>query len=176
MKIDISDIISVENKEMSKKAEIELLDFHSRMGKFPIVNKSSFSLHFSNVEKKLLKIEGSTQVDIEIPCDRCLNGVRITFPITINKELSIADLLEHSNSGENEEFHYITGTELDVDKLIFGEILVDWPMKVLCNKDCKGICNKCGCNLNSEECECDRAELDPRMAAIQDIFNKFKEV
>ena len=72
--------------------------------------------------------------------------------------------------------NYIIGTSLDVDQLIFGEILVSWPMKVLCREDCKGICRRCGANLNLSECQCPKTEPDPRMAAIQDIFNKFKEV
>ncbi|MDD6168654.1 MAG: DUF177 domain-containing protein, partial [Lachnospiraceae bacterium] len=54
--------------------------------------------------------------------------------------------------------------------------LVNWPAKVLCKPDCKGICPKCGTNLNLETCDCEQGELDPRMAAFQDVFNKFKEV
>ena len=77
---------------------------------------------------------------------------------------------------EMEENDYLIGLDLDIDKLIYGEILVNWPMKVLCNDDCRGICKVCGMNLNKGDCDCQRTELDPRMAAIQDVFNKFKEV
>ena len=42
--------------------------------------------------------------------------------------------------------------------------------------DCKGICSRCGANLNIQTCDCDTTGLDPRMAAIKDIFSKFKEV
>ena len=70
----------------------------------------------------------------------------------------------------------ITGTVLDTDSLVYNEILIHWPMKVLCQKNCKGICKHCGTNLNEKACTCDHAELDPRMAAIQDIFKEFKEV
>ena len=48
-------------------------------------------------------------------------------------------------------------------------------MKVLCRENCKGICNRCGANLNLGSCKCDDAELDPRMSKILDIFNQFKE-
>ena len=47
---------------------------------------------------------------------------------------------------------------------------------VIDKEDCKGICRRCGANLNLSECQCPKTEPDPRMAAIQDIFNKFKEV
>lgn len=177
MKIDLSDIISKENWEVAKQAFVELPTISSRMGEFPVVEKSPFRLFFSNVEKKRLKVEGNTEISIQIPCDRCLKGVVVSFPIKINKEFLIADLLEHSKSeSKDEDLHYITGMKLDVDQLIFGEVLIAWPMKVLCKEDCRGICNKCGNDLNFTECSCPKTEPDVRMAAIQDIFNNYKEV
>ena len=68
------------------------------------------------------------------------------------------------------------GFHLDLDRIIYDEVLVNWPMKVLCREDCAGICKKCGQNLNHKTCDCEKTELDPRMAVIQDVFNKFKEV
>ena len=62
------------------------------------------------------------------------------------------------------------------NELVYSEILVNWPLRVLCKEDCKGICSICGKNLNHGTCDCDHTDLDPRMAQIRDIFNKFKEV
>ena len=42
--------------------------------------------------------------------------------------------------------------------------------------DDKGICSRCGKNLNKGSCGCAEEPKDPRMAAISDIFSKFKEV
>lgn len=173
MKIELADIISCENKEVSKQAEIELMSFNSRLGEFPIVKKAPFVLNFANEENKRLFIRGEAEVTIAIPCDRCLTDVDKEFHILIDKEL---DLTNREEEKRMDETDYMIGTNLDVDKLIFGEILVSWPMKVLCKEDCKGICKRCGANLNITECQCQKTEPDPRMAAIQDIFNKFKEV
>ena len=65
---------------------------------------------------------------------------------------------------------------MDTDRLVYDEILIGFPMKVLCREDCRGICAVCGANLNEGECGCDRTVPDPRMAVIRDIFNNFKEV
>lgn len=173
MRVELADIISCENKEMSKQVEIELLSFHSKLGQFPVVKKTPFVLQFTNEENRRLLIQGKTEVTIAIPCDRCLEDVEWNFPIEIEKEM---DLTKSSEETGMDELSYMTGTSLDVDQLIFGEILVSWPMKVLCREDCKGICKRCGANLNEAECQCQKTEPDPRMAAIQDIFNKFKEV
>ena len=70
----------------------------------------------------------------------------------------------------------IDGYNLDVDKLVFGEILLLIPGKTLCKEDCKGLCLRCGANLNEGECGCDRESLDPRMSVFKDILNNFKEV
>lgn len=172
MRVELADVISSENKEMSEQVEIEFLSFDSKLGQFPVVKKEPFVLTFTNEENKRLFIQGKTEVTIAIPCSRCLEEVARVFPLVVEKEISL------NGGGENamDGFSYMSGTSLDVDQLIFGEILVSWPMKVLCKEDCKGICKRCGANLNLAECQCQKTELDPRMAAIQDIFNKFKEV
>lgn len=173
MKVELADIISCENKEVSKQVEIDLMSFNSRLGEFPIVKKAPFVLKLTNEENKRLLIQGEAEVTIEVPCDRCLQDVEQEFHIVVDKELDLTNQDEEKHMNEAD---YMIGTNLDVDKLIFGEILVSWPMKVLCKEDCKGICKRCGANLNITECQCQKTEPDPRMAAIQDIFNKFKEV
>ena len=75
-----------------------------------------------------------------------------------------------------DEQSYLTGYNLDADRLVCNELSLNLPMKVLCKEDCKGICNRCGANLNYGICGCDTRSLDPRMAVIQDIFKQFKEV
>ena len=75
-----------------------------------------------------------------------------------------------------DESNYLTGMDLDVDRLVYLEVLMSWPLKVLCRDDCKGICSQCGKNLNDGPCGCAEEPKDPRMAAISDIFSKFKEV
>lgn len=173
MKVELADIISCENKEVSKQVEIDLMSFNSRLGEFPIEKKAPFVLKLTNEENKRLLIQGEAEVTIVVPCDRCLQDVEQEFHIVVDKELDLTNRDEEKSMNEAD---YMIGTNLDVDKLIFGEILVSWPMKVLCKEDCKGICKRCGANLNITECQCQKTEPDPRMAAIQDIFNKFKEV
>ena len=82
----------------------------------------------------------------------------------------MVDLNEEKEEEEPEEQAYIDGYTLDVDALVRDELFVHMPMKVLCRSDCKGICNRCGANLNHGTCGCDVTELDPRMAVIRDIF------
>ena len=174
MLIDISEIVSCENKEVTKEVPIELGTFVSRLGEFPITNVAPIDIRIANRENKRLLIQGDVDLTVSIPCSRCLEDVPTDIHFSIDKELTLNG--PEVKDEEMEETDYLIGLDLDIDKLIYGEILVNWPMKVLCKEDCKGICKVCGMNLNKGNCDCQRTELDPRMAAIQDVFNKFKEV
>jgi len=174
MLIDISEIVSCENKEITKEVQFELNSFLSKLGEFPITKKAPIDIRIANRENKRLLIQGEVDLTVSIPCSRCLEEVPTDIHFSIDKELELDG--SEVNDEEMEDTDYLIGLNLDIDKLIYGEILVNWPMKVLCKEDCKGICKVCGTNLNKGNCSCQRTELDPRMAAIQDVFNKFKEV
>ena len=173
MKIDITDLRSIENLVRNLQVSVDLEFFQSKLGSFPIKEKEPFSLCLENQENQWLVLSGETDITLLMPCDRCLEEVPVTLHLVVNRKYP----LEEAESGEDTaDLDHLEGAELDIDRLIYNEILVNWPMKVLCREDCKGICRKCGTNLNYQTCLCDQQELDPRMAAIQDIFHQFKEV
>lgn len=174
MLIELLEFISKDDKEMQEEVPIELENFHCLMGNLPFTEKSPLKLHLQNKDGHKLLIEATGEVTIVAECDRCLTEVPVKVSIDFSREF----VLENQKIvvDELDDAVYLEGQILDTDRLVYDEILVNWPMKVLCRDDCKGICNKCGCNLNLQDCTCDRTVVDPRMAAIQDIFNKFKEV
>lgn len=175
MKIDISDLLSIENLMTEQQCEAEFSSFQSKMGEFPVVVKQPFTLCFENKEGHSLLISGETDITLAIPCDRCLQDVFVTLHLLFDRKFPLEDgALKEAFDAEDTSG--LIGTELDTDRLIYNEVLVNWPEKVLCQKDCKGICRTCGVNLNEKTCSCGQTELDPRMAAIQDIFHQFKEV
>ena len=83
---------------------------------------------------------------------------------------------EEERIAELDEQFYVSGYNLDVDQQVGNELTLNLPMKILCSEDCRGICNRCGTNLNRGTCDCDKRSLDPRMSVIQDIFKELKEV
>ena len=91
----------------------------------------------------------------------------------MNSVMGIGDSILYIYQGHKE---WVDGYHLDVEQLLYNEILVGWPMKVLCSEDCKGICSVCGQNLNEGSCDCEDTSLDPRMSVIRDVFKNFKEV
>ena len=173
MIIDISKIILTKNKEdkFNCSVDSEYIDYKHSL--FTIKNNKPFELSVVNVDAKHLNISCNISLDVVIPCDRCLEDVDLSFNISIDKSFKINDGVIKD---EDDDISFINEGELDVDRLLFDEILVDWPSKVLCKNDCKGICPKCGANLNTSPCDCEKNVIDPRMAKFQDVFKEFKEV
>ena len=174
MQIDISEIVSCENREVTEKVHIEQDTFVSRLGEFPITESAPFDLRIANREGSELLLSGETDLTVSIPCSRCLTEVPTDIHIVIDKKLRM-DGTEVVDD-EMEETDYLIGLNLDIDKLIYGEILVNWPMKVLCREDCKGICKVCGMNLNKGNCDCQRTELESKLENDCSCISKMQQV
>ena len=175
MQIHLSDITFSEGKTMQVTAELEMNRILFQLGDFPILDKEPVELTVVNTGDRVLEIEGEGSVTVGIPCDRCLEQVSVKIPYHIKKKLDMK-LTEEERINDLDESSYLTGMDLDVDRLVYLEVLMGWPLKILCKEECKGICSQCGKNLNYGPCGCVEEPKDPRMAAISDIFSKFKEV
>lgn len=172
MLIDLSELLSREDKEIKLSYNLEMEEFKTDYAKYPVSTKEPITLRFIGLGKKKVLMESDMQIVLKIPCDRCLEEVEVELNIKTSKETDLDD----RNVSEDDKEEYLSGTSFDVEKFVYGEILVNLPMKTLCDEDCKGFCNRCGTNLNHGECGCDTTELDPRMAKALEVFNSFKEV
>ncbi len=172
--ISLIDVISTADKSQELEVGSKLTSVTYSGVEYPITGNKPFNICLNNDSNRRLLISGNTSVEVTIPCDRCLEEVNVILDLVIEKVIPISD--GHLVAEDDEELLFICEDELDVDRLVFDEILVNWPTKVLCKDDCKGLCPVCGQNLNQRDCGCDRQVIDPRMAKFQDIFNEFKEV
>lgn len=172
--MNVQDVLSTADRKKEVMVQSKLTFFESANQEFPITGIKPFNLCLTNDDNQRLYISGNTTLEVVIPCDRCLEDTVHTFSVVIDREVSIED--GEVLAVEDEEITFLKEYDLDVDRLIYDEILVNWPTKVLCKDDCKGICPVCGQNLNQQDCGCERQVMDPRMAKFQDIFREFKEV
>ena len=174
MQINLSELLSRDKNTKVYTAVIDMETFESQMGSYKIVEKKPFELTVTSLGDRQLLITGDVSLSLNIPCDRCLQDVRTDITFSIEKSLDMK--LLDSDGIEKEDQDYMDGYNLDVDKLVYGDVYMNIPAKTLCKEDCRGLCFRCGANLNTCECGCNRDSLDPRMSVIQDIFNQFKEV
>ncbi|MBQ1311624.1 MAG: DUF177 domain-containing protein [Blautia sp.] len=175
MQINLFDVSSTDGKILEQRVPVELQGVSFQQGDFPVVSSEMLRLHIENVGDHVLEMSGEGSLTVEIPCARCLTPVHVPIEIRFSRKLDMKQS-EQQRIEELDELSYLTGMDLDVDRLVYLEALIGWPSKVLCKEDCKGICSRCGKNLNTGSCDCEPEPKDPRMAAISDIFRKFKEV
>ena len=104
----------------------------------------------------------------EQSCARCLETVRR------EEEKTFFHILVREEGEEElpEECVAVGGDVLDLDELIYADILLSLPAKVLCREDCKGLCPRCGKNLNDGPCGCENGETDPRLAALRELIDE----
>lgn len=174
MLINLSDVLSEQHKAVDASVPIEMEAITLKSGTFPIVSKELAHILVTHVKDRELMIQAETHLVVEIPCDRCLEPVEQEFSLNFKKHVDLAVPDAELKEGFDES-DFIDGFHLDVDKLLFHEILTGWPTKVLCREDCKGICSICGQNLNLGVCDCEDTGLDPRMSVIRDLFQNLPE-
>lgn len=174
MLYQLSDVLTMEGKTESASISLELESLDTAMGHYPVLDKTPVELQFSYLEKGKAKACGTCSVTFGASCDRCLTDTKVSLDLKIDRILTV----EGEDDGEEgtEDFYFLDGTVLDVEAFVHNEIIVNWPVKILCKEDCKGVCPVCGQNLNERECGCDTFVPDPRMAVIKDIFCADKEV
>jgi uncharacterized protein len=98
-------------------------------------------------------------------CRRCLDPV----VVPMEEELTLLFLPEGESREDEEEVRILPhGTsELDLGQVIWEElILLHWPY-ALCKEGCRGMCPRCGANLNNESCQCSSEGSDPRWDALR---------
>lgn len=102
----------------------------------------------------------------EMPCDRCGEMSKKQWEIDFSHTLVTA----LSDEEDNDEYIVVPDGRLDLDELLREDILLELPTKYLCSEDCKGLCTKCGKNLNEGDCGCDRREIDPRLEILKSLL------
>jgi uncharacterized protein len=123
-------------------------------------------------------VQGTLQTRIPVECSRCLKV--FDYPLTLNIEEEYFPVID-VNSGTPIEIpddvdgftideHHI----LDLSEAIRQNALLAIPMKVLCRKDCAGICQDCGKSLNEGPCDCDTEKIDPRWAKLAKLASAGK--
>ena len=118
-----------------------------------------------------ISARGHLQVALQMECARCLRPVVVKLDIDVNEECTLSQI---------DDLHILTAdqvpvlddTIVDLSELVRQMIELHAPWRVLCSEDCKGLCPRCGANLNFEQCQCSKDEIDPRLAALKHLAER----
>ncbi len=124
-------------------------------------------------------IRGEVKTEIGLQCGRCLRNFSSGIAAGINVVYHPVEELKgeerHEIKGDELDTGFYKGEELDLQELILEQILLSVPMKPLCSESCKGICPKCGTDLNVDMCACESREPDARLAVLKKLLDERKE-
>ncbi len=104
-------------------------------------------------------------------CARCACEVSGEFEINFERTVVPEGMVEDAEEKE-EDFAVAKNGMLDIDEQLSEILLLDFPTRVLCKDDCKGLCQKCGKDLNEGPCNCPTKELNPAFAKILSMFDE----
>lgn len=165
MKIDLTNLFNGSNESVS-------VDYALNLG----------NLEYSAYKplKKDVNIKGSVfqkadvvYLDITVcfefvgVCDRCAEEVVKDYCFRLNKIL----VPNMAGDADFDDYIVVENGVLDLDELVEEEIQLFLPSKMLCSESCKGLCAKCGKNLNAGKCDC-KKDVDPRMAALLQLLDE----
>lgn len=133
------------------------------------------NLKFTKIPQGIL-VAGKLKTEVEVNCSRCLEP--FDQPVTIELEeefhptldlhtgasLPVSD--DHDPATLIDEKHII-----DLSEVIRQALLLALPALSLCQEGCKGLCARCGKNLNEGPCDCPTEEVDPRWEALRALLN-----
>ena len=112
----------------------------------------------------ILTLEGSLTAEMTCVCDRC--GKRFDSV----KSMELNAFISEEECDDVEAF-VLDGDKLDVSDTVSTLFILDMETKFLCSEDCKGLCSRCGADLNLGPCGCGK-EIDPRFAVLEQLLDK----
>ena len=112
----------------------------------------------------VLYLNAEITAKLKCVCDRC--AVEFEKNVCLPVDAVLADKLCDE---ENSDMYLLDGDHADLDEIIVTAYVLDMDTKFLCKEDCKGLCPKCGKNLNIAPCDC-KGEINPQLAVLQQLL------
>ena len=170
MHISLSEIMNLNGRSKEIEAEIGFDRFDYDGFEYDLISKEPVRIRLTKLSGRSIRFTAHIICRLKAECSRCLEPVDLPFDLSIDQELVLDDEGCACTKDDDEMLSFVSKYELDVDGFVKEELMIGFPLKILCKDDCKGICPKCGANLNKGDCGCDRTVLDPRMSVIRDFF------
>ena len=166
MLLGLSKIIDCPGQSLSFQTSLDLSDL--QYGQCYPVSEPVVAKGEVRNTAGVLVMTGTVQTTIHGVCDRCAGEFSRDLSIPMNIVL-VTELANEEN--EDEWVFPLQGESADLEEIVRTVFVLNMDSKLLCDEDCKGLCCRCGKNLNQGPCNCGK-ELDPRFAALQQLLDK----
>lgn len=147
-KVDISGLLAGSRQLMYVADEVPIAQFEGII--FPQPAHVELELRQAD---RMLAVTGTIDARVAGQCDGCLEDVNMLVHVDVDERLDPAHGRDVDPFGES---NVLTGERLDVADLAQQNVVSALPMGLRCRDDCRGLCEICGANRNTEECSCER--------------------
>ena len=131
-------------------------------------------------------------LDAQLRAESVVEGILVTGDVKGAAVLQCARCLKQLPSGvevevcelyygpghtppEDEDAYSVKGVEIDLEPMLRDAVALALPLNPLCAADCKGMCSRCGQDLNRKDCDCTEEEGDPRWAALDALRDRLAQ-
>lgn len=162
MRFDVRPILHAPGKQRTFQFEMDLSDVEFA-GRFPAVRPVEVEGEVRN-SADVVELRLTARTTLDAVCDRCGKA------FSQDKEVSFRCMLsEELQNGESDDIVLIEDGMVDVADLARTAFILEMDTKTLCSEDCKGLCARCGADLNLGPCSCEK-EPDPRLAVLAKLL------
>ena len=168
MLLDLSKIIVCPGASVSFSTSLDLSDL--RYGNcYPVSEPVQASGSVRNTAGVLI-LTARISTTLHGTCDRCA----VDFDREVSYDVEAVLTRELENEDEADEWTFLLENDhADLDDILTTAFVLNMDSKLLCKPDCKGLCFRCGRNLNDGTCDC-RPESDPRLAVLGQLLKDMK--
>ncbi len=166
----ISPIESQAGLAESLSGTLDIEPFELGSMSFSIPKGIDYFVTLSNV-KDAIVLTGKATANVEGLCSRCLSNATMEIDSEVEGYYLLGEDSDVTGMAEDEYELIGADGKIDLSEAIESAILVELPMIFLCRDDCKGLCPKCGINLNEKQCDCaDQIDDSNPFAVLKDFF------
>ena len=166
MRLGLSKIIDCPGASVPFSTSVDLSDL--RYGECYPVREPVLASGTVRNTAGVLMMTGTIHTTIHGVCDRCASD----FDADVDYPIDVVLVTELSNEENEDEWVFpLEGDSADLEDIVRTVFVLNFGSKLLCKPECKGLCCRCGKNLNHEVCSCQK-ELDPRFAALKQLLEK----
>ena len=164
------------------------IEFEKSMEAFPVLaemvanGECEFAAPIRTALKALrigdmVEVDGDIETSVCLPCSRCLQP----FETALHSHFAVTYMQQSEEAaadGEPQEIElsvedigivYFQGEKINLLETIQEQVIMEFPLRALCRSDCKGLCSRCGADLNRDSCNCDRRSSPGNFAVLKNL-------
>lgn len=151
----------------------------TQVGTLPVKGRADLIVEHRGHNSQIpdIRLRAEYEGEFDMLCARCVEPVRIplsgSFDLIFRPAEADSGPGERSISADETEIGYYEESGLSLEDVVREQVLLSLPSRTLCNEDCKGLCPRCGQNLNLETCNCNPPS-DARWSALAGLASTVK--